>query len=285
MSNVGKSLSILFILLLAASSLIMAKPAFAQTSTPTPFVPTFTLNYIHTYYNVTTTDPYTGVSDTQQYDNNTILVTIKNQPFAYSTNGITYQLYYDVRTKPHFGQSWSEIYPSFNDTSDANLDIAEYIPSDSPSESNSAYTVLSFSSYYPSYPPNIGTIYPLLLPPNAQVDFQVQAVVGHNSTRYVPNDDMGIVPVGGGYYEPAVAYDTSSSWSNTQTITIATTSTSASPSPTSTSTSTPTVPELPYCTLSILVIFGAITVIALVFKKVGHLFYFTEEIAPKALSQ
>src|SRR5208283_4034825 len=50
MSGISKSFSLLLIVLLAVSSLIMAKPAFAQTPTPStipkPSVPEFTITLI-----------------------------------------------------------------------------------------------------------------------------------------------------------------------------------------------------------------------------------------------
>jgi uncharacterized protein (UPF0333 family) len=44
MGRISKKFSLLFVLILAVSSIIMAKPAFAQTI-PTPSVPTFTIQY------------------------------------------------------------------------------------------------------------------------------------------------------------------------------------------------------------------------------------------------
>ena len=62
MGSVSKSFSLLLIVLLAVSSLIIAKPAFAQTI-PTPSVPEFTVQnvvYISYLAPITTIDPYTG---------------------------------------------------------------------------------------------------------------------------------------------------------------------------------------------------------------------------------
>jgi hypothetical protein len=69
MDNISKSFSLLLIVLLVASSLILAKPAFAQTptptpsSTPTPSVPVFTVQPVGPPIIVNTTyylDPNTG---------------------------------------------------------------------------------------------------------------------------------------------------------------------------------------------------------------------------------
>jgi hypothetical protein len=63
MWKISKSFSLLIIVLLAISILIMAKPVFAQMSTPLPIpnlsVPEFSVEFIKASYN--TTNPYTGV--------------------------------------------------------------------------------------------------------------------------------------------------------------------------------------------------------------------------------
>jgi hypothetical protein len=218
-----KSFALVLILLLTASSLIMVKPSFASITKPS--VPEFNIKFVDASYNVTTTDPYTGINVTQQFDNNTIEVMIKNQPFAYSINGLTYHLYYNVRTKPHFVGNWTELYPIVERLSSAynssGNSYSEYISNNSPPESTSEYTVLSFSADYP---------------PNAQVDFQVEAIIGHASQAWVIQHPFA--PEYGGYYEPAIAFDEISGWSNTQTVTISTSG--ASPSPSSSPASTPT---------------------------------------------
>jgi hypothetical protein len=80
------------------------------------------------------------------------------------------------------------------------------------------------------------------IPSGSQLDFQVEALVGHNSTYWFPRDPV-IGLAAGVISEPVVAYDSTSGWSPTQTVTILANSTSASTSPTpssSTSTLTPT---------------------------------------------
>jgi hypothetical protein len=57
----------------------------------------------------------------------------------------------------------------------------------------------------------------------------------------------------------------------TATQTTPTSTPTATPSAAPTTTPAASVPELPYCTLLIVVIFGILTAIALIFKKVGHL--------------
>jgi hypothetical protein len=70
----SKGFAVFFILIMAISSLsaLVIKPAVAQLI-PIPSVPEFTLKFIHTYY----------FNNTQQYDNDTITVSIKNQPYAF----------------------------------------------------------------------------------------------------------------------------------------------------------------------------------------------------------
>ena len=72
------------------------------------------------------------------------------------------------------------------------------------------------------------------VPYGAQVDFQIEALIGHNSTYWYPDNSLpqpphyyGSTPSPQqpqGYYLPAIAYDSNSSWSPTQTITIGQTS-------------------------------------------------------------
>ena len=212
----NKRFALLLILILTASSLIVVKPT--HSSIPKPSVPEFTLKFVDSSYNVTTTDPYTGVDVTQQFDNNTIEIMIKNQPFTYSKNGLTYHLYYNVRTKPHFVGDWTERYPvvertnSPYDWENESWSYSKYLSDNSPPQSNSDYTVISYAlgdnAYYLFRD----------LPSNAQIDFQVEAIVGHDSQRWVIEHPLA--PRYGGYYEPAIAYDTTSGWSNTQTLII-----------------------------------------------------------------
>jgi hypothetical protein len=82
-----KSFALVIILILTISSLIMVKPAFAQT-TPKPSVPEFTFRFVESSLEVTT----------------------KNQPLtAYvGTNGSNPSLYYGFRFKDHENiQDWN----------------------------------------------------------------------------------------------------------------------------------------------------------------------------------
>ena len=79
--------ALLLVLVLATSSIIIVKPAFAES--PKPSVPEFSLKYIDLSYDVPPTygiDQYTGktviTQDGYRVDNRSIQFTIKNQPFT-----------------------------------------------------------------------------------------------------------------------------------------------------------------------------------------------------------
>jgi hypothetical protein len=252
----------------------MAKPAFAQNSTltptpaptpstiPTPSVPEFTLNVVANPIYVpptTTIDPYTGNVTTQAgyyVQNTSIVITIINQPYSYSYNGTTYNLYYNVRFKGHFGQDWTELYPVTNEVQGASFGNSLYVYSTSPSESNSDYIVLS-------YPVGANAIYPFTqLLPDSQVDFQVEAIVGDVSQVFIP-DIYDNMPISAGTFVQVIDFDISSDWSNTQTITIPASSTTTSTSPTP----TPTVPEFPTCIILPLFALASLLSIAFIRKR------------------
>jgi len=269
MGGLSKSFALILSLIMVISCLsLITKPASAQ-SIPTPSVPQFTVKFVNASYIVTTTNPYTGESETQQISNNSIEVTIKNQPFHYSNNGSTYQIHFNVRAKPHFTNTdnWTEVYPLENGTSSYNennntLSFAEYISPDSPTQSNSSYTVITFpvvptefigASGYDILKGQGGSYFLSEVPGGGKLDFQVEALVGHNSSMWILEHPTIPIPYEG-YYAPATAFDLTSGWSNKQTITIsASASTSTSP--------TPTVPEFP-SSLVILIVFIAVSSIA-----------------------
>jgi hypothetical protein len=256
MGRIGKNFVLFLTLIIAMPCLtiLTVKPASAQSVTA-PSVPQFTVKFVNASYSVTTANAYTGQNETQQVSNNSIEVTIKNQQFGYSNNGLTYQIYFNVRVEPHFlnTDNWTEVYPLENLTSsqanENGFPYAWYVLPETPSQSNQDYTTFAF----PVIPTEVygASGYDVLradtghnawlpdfldaIPSGAQLDFQVQALVGHNSTYWYIQHPF--TPTIGGYSAPAVAYDTASGWSNRQTITIGQT-TSTSPTP------TPSVPEL-----------------------------------------
>jgi hypothetical protein len=270
MGRIGKSFALILILIMAISSLIIVESAFVQ-SIPKPSVPQFTVKFVNASYSITTTNPYTGANETKQIINNSIEITINNQFFDNSNN----QIYYNIRTKPHFAENWTEVYPIQNRTSSYNgagtFSYAWYIDDSSP-QSKSSYTIITFpvvaTEYYSEsgfdiqryYSGDIGQegrYFAFLhgIPANAQIDFQVEALVGQNSTYWYVQHPL--FPQYGGFHEPAIAYETASGWSNTQTITIG--EISALPTP------TPTVPEFSW--LVILPLFLSLLSIVVFFRK------------------
>jgi hypothetical protein len=56
------------------------------------------------------------------------------------------------------------------------------------------------------------------------VDFQVQAIIGHDAQVYVNDHPLAPYPIG--HYENGIAFDVAGDWSSTQTITIGSSQTS-----------------------------------------------------------
>jgi hypothetical protein len=216
MGNISKGFSLLLVTILAVSSLIIVESVSAQTI-PKPTVPEFTAKYVDRSYTVpasTTIDPYSGqnvINPSHYVENRTLEIAIRNQPFTPyvdNSNGAQWKitLMYQIRTKGHFAQNWTNLYSVDNG----------FLPA-----SNSDYTTVSYSL---GEGPVWGN-----LQANTQVDFQVQAMIGYVSRT---------IGFASWYFTGE-----SSDWSNTQIITIPETSTSTSPSPNPTP--TPTVPEFP----------------------------------------
>lgn len=229
-----KNATLLLIAILTASSLVMVHSVFAE-SIPKPSLPEFRVKFVNASYTVTTTNAYTGLDETNQISNNSIEITTTNQPFDYSG----YQIYYNLRVKPRFADNWTEVYPLQNRTSSYNTDgtfsYAEYVSPDSPTQSKSSYVIIYFpvvptelygesgydvQRYYSGYEGEEGRYFAFLsaIPDGAQLDFQVEASVGHDSQRWVI--DHPLYPWLGGHFTSAIAYDGTSGWSNTQSITI-----------------------------------------------------------------
>lgn len=104
-----------------------------------------------------------------------------------------------------------------------------------PVQSNGSYTVIAFSVTPTTASQSSGYDIQLTpegesgsgdlpaIPNGGQIDFQVEALVGQNSTYWQVDDSLPPQQPQG-YYSPAIAYDSNSSWSNTQTVTIGQTS-------------------------------------------------------------
>ena len=97
---------VLILVLTVAVILIMVSPVLAQSpapanSVPAPAVPQFTLN---------------------SCDNQTINVTIKNQPLNPSLNN-SFGVFYNILVKDHSGSDWTNMFPSdsyFSQSNSAN---------------------------------------------------------------------------------------------------------------------------------------------------------------------
>ncbi len=218
-----KAFSLVFVLILAMSLFIIAQSVSAQTI-PKPSVPEFTLRLHDSSYDIpatTSTDPYTGQQTTtsgKRIEQRTLEIRIKNVPFTpfqiKAVNNLTYEagFYYNIRFKPHFS-------PESGWENDFGYD--QYL-----NRSSGAETVyrLNMTILYdgrievPSWS--------RLIPDNAQLDFQVQALIGG------PNDAWTFT-------------GEKSDWSSTQTMSV---NQYSSPSP------TPTVPELSWLVIMPLLI-------------------------------
>jgi hypothetical protein len=222
----NKAVVIIAIFALIFSSILTGNSVNAQ-ALPQPSTPEFSIRYLKASYNITTNNEATT---TQQIDNSTVELVIKNQPYNYSNGNITYLLYYNVQAKSHFTENWTELYPIVNQLSGYWGPYSWYIwvakrtniyqsPYPSLQATNSTYTTLSLPSK--NYPIN--------------TDFQVKTLIGHNSTYFIPpnapwNPEEVLKYIGQGITLQGIAYDTSSNWSQTQTVSLPVTS----PTPTNT---------------------------------------------------
>lgn len=169
----------------------------ADTSAPTLSVPRFNVSLVAYPFDVPTTtttkiDQYTGkeiLITNQGYhvENRSVEIVITNRTFTTYTDDVGYEinLYYRVRIKGHFGEDWEYFYDKYQ---------ASDFPH--PLQSNSEYTLLSLPADYPR---------------DAQVDFQVEAILGYYY------DELAGRPILPLYALRAVSL---SGWSNTQTLTI-----------------------------------------------------------------
>ena len=194
MGSLSKNFALILILIIAISSLslLMVKPAIAQ-SIPEPTVPQFTVNWVNT-----------------SSDNESIVITITNQNFTSfidNVNGVPWNisLFYDVRVKTHYAENWTDI----------------YYPT-APIASSSQFTIITaYITHYSNGPEYFilgSRTFPVTT--GTQLDFQVEALTG-----YIHR--IAINP-----FAPWIFNGTESGWSNTQTISIPASSTSPTPTPT-----------------------------------------------------
>ena len=227
-------MAFLFLVLAVATNFEPLQASTDVSDIPKPSVSEFTTKFVNASYLVTTTNPYTGLDETEQISNDSIEISITNQPFDYSK----YQIFYNIRVKPHFADDWTEVYPLRNRTSsygDDGFSYAEYINDDSPPQTKSSYTIIAFpvvptelylasgydiKRYYSGADGQEGKSFAFLyaIPYGGQVDFQVEVLVGHEAQVYVNDHPLAPWPIG--HYEQSVAFEISSGWSSTQTINI-----------------------------------------------------------------
>jgi hypothetical protein len=228
----SKRATLLLITILTMSNLIVVKAAPASASIPTPSVPEFTVKFIDSSYDVPTTysiDPYTGENVTHpshRIENKSIELVIKNQPFTpvlvqEGTSTWTANFYYNVRVKGNYSENWINLYsPAVVPLTPSNSDytVLSFPLTLSPTQPEQGYSLESYDTTTNSYSPRLSG-----LPSNAQIDFQVEAMIGYVSRTV----------------EFASWHFTGeeSGWSNTQTITI---SESQTPTPSPATTPTPT---------------------------------------------
>lgn len=175
------------------------EPASTPSPTKSPTVPEFSVKYVDQSYDIsvnTTIDPFTGktvIIPAQHINNQTIIVTIKNQTILNEDN----YLYYQIQMKGHYSQEWSNI---------------SFIQANTFSK----YTVLVYaldgnnaSGDFTSRLDQVSS--------EGTIDFQVQAQIWHYEHSEGIFDSWDQV------------LWTASDWSNTQTVTISTSSSSTSP--------------------------------------------------------
>lgn len=187
----------------------------AETPTVKPSVPEFTLEVVDFSYDVPArneTDIYTGEVRTisgYHVENKTIKLSVKNQETNFTIDGKKCQMYLAIRQKPHYGTEWTQT--GSNITLEASPGrYGQFISIDCARQSNSEYTVFWYLGDWA---------------PNTTMDFQVQALCGHDTQRYLPLDAetmMAGLPFSYRYseYKDAIACDGKSDWSEVQSITI-----------------------------------------------------------------
>ena len=241
MSRMSKSLSLILILIIALSSLIMVGAAFAQ-STAKQSVSEFAVRYVDRSYDVATTygvDSYTGktviIQEGYHIQNNSIIITIKNQPFArYSdSNGNSVGFYYNISSKGHFGSDWTYYNNYINFY--LNYNTVSYF--ESSYDSNTVVVFgLTGNNGSEHFGVNLGKV-----TDGGQIDFRVQAY-----TAYFTEVKNQMAPIPGWKpYTTVLNLVGVSDWSDTQTITLTDGATSVSISTSPYPTPTATVPEFP----------------------------------------
>ncbi len=258
MGKLGKTSALILALIIALPCLtLLTVDAANAQAIPKPDVPEFSLRYVDRSYDVpptttTTTNPYTGENTTKttkegyHVTKQTVEFTIVNQPYIKNANTTGYWasgLFYNFRFKGHYENesNWkTEPAPS------GHFDI--YYQASNGNETIISLTLQDMAAnYYLEGFPKIGD----------QIDFQVQALVGHERQL-----------------DTAIAFSgEKSDWSPTQTIKIGETA-STSPTPTApmpTINTGPHMPEIESFLTSVLyvalILLAAVITLVLLFRK------------------
>jgi|WetSurMetagenome_2_1015567.scaffolds.fasta_scaffold50873_3 hypothetical protein len=216
MGNLSKDCMLIFVALLALTSLIVIEPVNAQSTipTPSPYIPGSTATPLVPEFSVQTIKNDNGSI--------TIEVKIKNQPLSFidykgsSWANLNSPFFYNIRLKAH----------DSNDSNDWTCLSDSFLPQ------NSEYSIFNFTEPYSSETGFMTFIYPATIPGtwssisqiyisfplNSQLDFQVQALIG----SFTPEDNSNW---GSNY----VFVGQTSDWSNTQTITLCIDTNSSAP--------------------------------------------------------
>lgn len=168
MRSMWKSCCLLPLFILILSNLYLIGVTTAQ-SIAKPSVPEFTVKIVSNPYLVpetNSTDPYTGqvtIYPAHTNENKSVEVTVQNQQFTSTQlpDGNWTQLYYNIRYEGHFIQDDWTYYPLASKDGYINA-------------SKSEYTVIPIPTYQLLATYANGT----------QIDFQVQALIGHDEAKY-----------------------------------------------------------------------------------------------------
>jgi hypothetical protein len=250
-----KAISIL--VLITAMVLTCSIVAGTSTSITKPSIPSFTLKLIDSSYDIpttTVTDHYTGqilTNDGSHVEARTLQITINNEPFTPFLVQVgdlnwTVDYYYNIRWKGHFEQDWHEMF----------LISDGYLHRDSGSQT--LFASLGEYSATEGLKMNVQSMY-TTFPPNAQVDFQVEAMIGYLSR------EVSVIPSGGWTFNGET-----SGWSNTQTIIIDNNSSTTDPS----TSPTPSASELPPLVFLVVVFLVSAVSLVVLRRRLGSTQFF-----------